>query len=197
MRPAAGMWAMRSVSKAMVLVALIALPVAAESRIRVENTSNGSSRLTIGFADEARNAAKLKMGGDGIAELVVEAPSPKMRLRGGTLQTDPAIDLIARRQNREEAGAPGLYIVDSADTPAQFAPVDGPLVYDDWGGMYGVGAWGGGYGGYYTPVGGGRHFNSGGSRPSRGGSHAPSQPSRPSTSGGSFRAHGVIARGHR
>jgi len=134
---------MRSISPSLVLVALVALPIAAESRIRVENTSDGSARLTVGFADQSRNAAKLKVGGDGIAELVVEAPSPRMRLSGGTLQTDPMIDLIARRQNRLEAGAPALYVIDNADTPAQFAPFDGPLVYDDWGGMYGAGAWGG------------------------------------------------------
>jgi hypothetical protein len=187
---------MRSISPTLVLVALVALPIAAESRIRVENTSDGSARLTVGFADQARNAAKLKVGGDGIAELIVEAPSPRMRLSGGTLQTDPMIDLIARRQNRQEAGAPALYVIDTADTPAQFAPFEGPLVYDDWGGMYGVGAWGGSYGGYYS-TGGGRSFSSGASRPSRGGSHGQSHPSRPSTNGGSFRASGVIARGHR
>lgn len=192
---------MRSSSLPLVLAALVALPVAAESRIRVENTSDPSSRVTVGFASESRNAAELKVGSDGVAELVVAAPSPKMRLRGGTLQTDPMIDLIARRQNRQEAAAPVLYVVESADTPAQFSPVDGPLVYDDWGGMYGVGAWGGGYGsygGYYANGGGHRNLGAGGDRPSRGGSHGQSQPSRPSTSnGGSFRASGVIARPHR
>jgi hypothetical protein len=192
---------MRSPSLPLVLVALVALPVAAESRIRVENTSDPSSRVTVGFASEPRNAAELKVGADGVAELVVAAPSPKMRLRGGTLQTDPMIDLIARRQNRQEAGAPVRYVVESSDTPAQFSPADGPLVYDDWGGMYGLGAWGGGYGGYggyYANVGGGRSFSPGGDRPSRGGgSHGQSQPSRPSTSGGSLRASGVIAHGHR
>ncbi|MFA6956687.1 MAG: hypothetical protein WC538_12525 [Thermoanaerobaculia bacterium] len=173
-----------------VVIALVAVPVAAESRIRVENTSDPSSRLTVAFASESRNAAKLKVGADGVAELVIDAPSPKMRLRGGTLQTDPMIDLIARRQDRQESAAPALYIVDSADTPAQFSPFDGPLVYDDWGGMYGAGAWGGGY---YVGAGGVRSFGPGDGH-SHGGSRGGAQPSRPSSNGGSFHARGVIAR---
>lgn len=184
---------MRSSSLPWVLVALIALPIAAESRIRVENTSDGSSRLTVGFADPSRNSAQLKVGADGRAELVVEAPSPTLRLHGGTLQTDPAIELIARRKLREEAGAPALFIVNSTDTPSQLRPFDGPLVYDDWGGMYGIGAWGGAY---YGSIGVGRNLDSRSGRRS-GGERTRSQPARPSSNGGSYHAHGVIARPRR
>lgn len=173
------------------VAALVALPAAGEARVRLENTSDPSSRVTIGFAEPSRTAARVEVRANGVTELVVEAPSPRLRLRGGTLQTDPMIDLIARRQVRQEASAPVLHIVRSGDTPAQFSPFDGPLVYDDYAGMWGGVAWGGGV---YGSWGGVRRFDSGGGRRSGGdhggAAHAPRTP----TSGGSFRAQGVVAR---
>jgi hypothetical protein len=163
-----------------------------ETRVRVENTSDPSSRVTIGFAEQARKPARVEVGANGVTELIVEAPSPRLRLRGGTLQTDPMIDLIARRQIREESGDPVLHIVRSGDAPAQFSPYDGPLVYDDYAGWWGGGAWTGGF--YGISWGGSRRFDSGGGRRTGGDrgrtTHAPRTP----TSGGSFQARGVIAR---
>lgn len=190
---------MRSSSLPWVFAALVALPVAGETRVRVENISDPSSRVTIGFAEQAGKPARVEVGANGVAELVVEAPSPRLRLRGGTLQTDPMIDLIARRQIREESGAPALHIVRSGDAPAQFAPFDGPLVYDDYAGWWGGGAWTGGWYGSYGgsrrfDSGVGRRFDSGGGRRTGGGdwrsTHAPRTPQ----SGGSFKARGVVPR---
>ncbi|MBI2213625.1 MAG: hypothetical protein HYU52_08255 [Acidobacteria bacterium] len=172
------------------VAALIAFPAAGESRIRLENTSDPSSRVTIGFADAARNPARVEVRADGVAVLVVEAPSPRLRLRGGTLQTDPMIDLIARRQLREESHAAVLHVVDSYDTPPRFYAFDGPLVYDDWAGYPAGGAC---CGAYFAPAGGHRDYRWSGSRTSGGNRGAPTRPARPSTYGGSFRTQGVIA----
>lgn len=132
------------------LIVVLSFPALADdaARIRLENTSQPGSRVTIAFADPARTPARLETGDDGISELVVEAPSPRLRLRGGSLRTDPMIEAIARREARESS--PRLMVIDSADAPAQFSPFDGPLVYDDWGsdyragGYWGVASWGGG-----------------------------------------------------
>ncbi|MCM2314273.1 MAG: hypothetical protein NDJ92_03860 [Thermoanaerobaculia bacterium] len=118
------------------LIAVLSFPALANdsSRIRLENASQPGSRVTIAFADPARTPARLETGDDGIAELVVEAPSPRLRLRGGSLRTDPMIEAIARRQLRDASPAPNLIVIDHVDTPAQFSSFDGPLVYDDWAG---------------------------------------------------------------
>ncbi len=176
-----------------IVAALIALPAAGSggTRIKVENTSDPSSRVTISFADAARTPARLAVGDDGVAELVVEAPSPRLRLRGGTLQSDPMIELAANRQLREESSAPALFVVNSPDTPASFAPFDGPLVYDEQAGWWGVGAWSGGVlpvsprEGRVKDSGSGRHNGC-----DRGRTHAPRSPSPQRT----FSARGVIPR---
>ena len=75
-------------------VVVLSFPALADnaSRIRLENSSQPGSRVTIAFADPARTTARLETGEDGISELVVEAPSPRRRLRGGSLRTDPMIE---------------------------------------------------------------------------------------------------------
>lgn len=75
-----------------VVLSFPALAADNASRIRLENSSQPGSRVTIAFADPARTPARLETGEDGILELVVEAPSPRRRLRGGSLRTDPMIE---------------------------------------------------------------------------------------------------------
>lgn len=130
------------------LIVVLAIPASADSgtRIRLENAAQPGSRVTITFADPARTPARLEVGEDGVSELVVEAPSPRRRLRGGSLRTDPMIAAMARRQDRESSSAPNLLVIRSVDMPLRVSPDRGPLVYDEWGGYPG-GYWGGGYGG--------------------------------------------------
>lgn len=128
------------------VIVAVAFPVSADkgTRIRLENSSQPGSRVTIAFADPERVPARLETGDDGSSELVVEAPSPRLRLRGGSLRTDPMIAALALRQLRDSAPAPNLIVIDHSEPPAQFPSFDGPLVYDDWaGGYWESGYWGG------------------------------------------------------
>lgn len=183
---------MRRPSVSWIVALLVALPAAAESRVRLENVSDSSSRVTVGFADPGRTPATLRAAADGGVELVVDAPSPKLRLRGGSLQTDPAIELMARRALREESAGAAVLVLPSREYARPLAPADGPLVYDDWGGWWGGSVW---TGGWYGTVGRTGHVDRrGGSRiGDSGGARAPRIPA----SGGSFRAHGTIARPRR
>jgi hypothetical protein len=180
-----------------ILAALFALPAAGAPRILVENRSDPSARVTVGFAQGEETASRDRERA-ATDEVVVDAPSPKRRLRGGTLQTDPMIDLIARRQLRESSPAPVLQVVNTGDAPAVFAPSDGPLVYDDGyaGGFWGTDIWGAGW---YSPrFERGCCTRDGGRRPGgdrrQGGERARPQPPREPVSGGSVQARGMIHR---
>ncbi len=130
-----------------ILIVFLAFPAAAATgtRIRLENASQPGSRVKITFADPARTPARVEVADDGTTELVVEAPSPRLRLRGGSLRTDPLIEALARRQLRESSTAPTLLVMRSAEPPVQFASTGGPLVYDEWESWRGAVAWGSGW----------------------------------------------------
>ncbi|MGK2858811.1 MAG: hypothetical protein ACSLFQ_16560 [Thermoanaerobaculia bacterium] len=179
------------------LIVVLAIPASADSgaRIRLENAAQPGSRVTITFADPARTPARLEVGDDGISELVVEAPSPRLRLRGGSLRTDPMIAAMARRHDRESSSAPNLLVLRSVEMPLRVSPDRGPLVYDEWAGNWG-GYWGGASwgGGYCDNYGSGRLWDIPATReiPRRDRAARPAPPARPR---GSYSTRAVMPRG--